>query len=1022
MKYFFLILSIFFFENTHLNAQLLNWSPKFITENNANIIIIADGNKGNKALLNFNGSVFVHIGVITNKSTSNADWKHVPFTWGVANEAAKASYLNNNKWQFSINQNLRTFFNITDPLEKILKVAILFRSTDGNTKLANSDGSDMFIPVYDDNFAVRIDSPAFQPTYILSKEPITKKINDTIYFIGNANKTATLSVFYNDSLIKSEQQNSIQTNIILNKSGDQKILLKGVYNNATFLDSLTFIVEGNSLISNLPAGLQDGINYEPGDTSVVLVQYAPNKKTMLVIGDFNDWKESANYLMNKTIDENRYWIRITGLTPGVEYGYQFVVDGNLKVGDIYAEKVLDPWNDIYINNITYPNLKPYPTNKTTGIVSVLQTKKSPFIWTNNFVKPDKNNLIIYELLIRDFVQTHNYQTLIDTLPYLKKLGINAIELMPVSEFEGNESWGYNPNYFFALDKYYGNEISFKNFINTCHQQGIAVIMDIVMNHCFGSSPIAQLYWDAANNQPAVNNPWLNPIPKHDYNVGYDLNHESQATKYLVNRVIKYWLNNFNIDGFRWDLSKGFTQKNTLGSTSNFALYDASRVAIWKRIFDTIQQVKPNTYCILEHFADNSEEIELSNYGMMIWGNANYNFSQAAKGINTDWNFGYAISPKVRGWNNLNLVGYQESHDEERLMYNNLKYGNSFNNYSIKDLNTALKRNELTAAFWALIPGPKLLWQMGELGYDYSINTCTDNTVNNACRLANKPIKWDYFTIPERKYLYNIYSKLFALKLNPIYENTFKTGIFNYNFSDKIKWFSLQNDSLSIFVIGNFDVQPNSGNFTIPYLGLWSNYVGNETFLFNNSSPTISLNPGQYYVLLNKNNNNCFNNSTPTINRVGNNLQSSIQFKNYNWYLGGNLFATTDINSLSPSFAGVYTLKGIDTNFCTSNESKKYYFSLSCITPTGRLGNAVSIQGNILNDNQILIKWCPEFFKTNFIIQILDLYGNKIFEEIKDPNAGTFILNKNQINAKQYLIQILDNKGEVLQISDVIHNF
>ncbi|MCX8481828.1 MAG: alpha-amylase family glycosyl hydrolase, partial [Sediminibacterium sp.] len=968
MKYLFLILVLFFYEANQLNAQLLQWSPQFITESSSNIVIIANANNGNKALLNFNGDVFVHIGVITNKSTSNADWKHVPFTWGVANNAAKSTYLNNNKWQFSINQNLRSFFNITDVSEKILKLAILFRSTDGNTKLANSDGSDMFIPIYDDNFSVRIDSPAFQPTYIPSKEPISKKINDTIGIIGNANKWANLSLYYNDSLINAVTNNTIQANIILNKTGDQKIVLRGNYNNTFFADSILFIIAGNTVLSNLPAGLQDGINYESGDTSVVLVQYAPNKKSMLVIGDFNNWTESANYLMNKTNDSNRYWIRITGLTPGVEYGYQFVVDGNLKVGDMYAEKILDLWNDLYINDITYPNLKPYPTNKTTGIVSVLQTKKSPFIWTNNFIRPNKNNLIIYELLIRDFVQTHNYQTLLDTLPYFKKLGINAIELMPISEFEGNESWGYNPNYFFALDKYYGNEIALKKFIDACHNQGIAVIMDIVLNHCFGSSPIAQLYWDAANNRPAENNPWLNPIAKHDYNVGNDFNHESPATQYFVNRVIKYWLNNFNIDGFRWDLSKGFTQKNTLGSTSNFALYDASRVAIWKRIYDTMQGIKPTTYCILEHFADNSEEIELSNYGMMIWGNANYNFSQAAKGINTDWNFGYAVSPKIRGWNNLNLVAYQESHDEERLMYNNLNYGSSNINYNIKYLNTALKRQELTAAFWALIPGPKLLWQMGELGYDFSINTCTDNSINNNCRLANKPIKWDYLSIPERKNVYNMYSKLFALKLNPVYANTFSNGLFNYNFSTNIKWFSLQNDSLSIFVMGNFDVQSQTTNITFPYTGLWSNYLGNETFLFNNNPTSITLNPGQYYVLLNKNKNTCVNNTIPSINRVGNNLQSSTIFKNYNWYLGGALLTTTDINTITPTFPGVYTLKGIDSNSCTTIESKKYYFSPSCITPTGRLGNAVSIQSNIVNENQIIIKWCPEFFNNNLIIQ------------------------------------------------------
>ena len=145
----------------------------------------------------------------------------------------------------------------------------------------------------------------------------------------------------------------------------------------------------------------------------------------------------------------------------------------------------------------------------------MEPGKTAYNWTNNnFSPPEKKDLIIYELLVRDFVSTHSYQTLIDTLDYLVELGINAIELMPPGEFENNESWGYNPSFHMALDKYYGKTEHFKAFIDSCHGRGIAVINDIVFNQAFGQSPMVNLYWDGVNNKPAANNPWFNEVCPH----------------------------------------------------------------------------------------------------------------------------------------------------------------------------------------------------------------------------------------------------------------------------------------------------------------------------------------------------------------------------------------------------------------------------------------------------------------------------------------------------------------------------
>ena len=167
------------------------------------------------------------------------------------------------------------------------------------------------------------------------------------------------------------------------------------------------------------------------------------------------------------------------------------------------------------HQLTYPALKPYPTGFTTGIVSVLQTNAPAYNWAiNNFSRPDKRNLVVYELLLRDFLAAHDWKTLRDTLSYLKTMGVNAIEIMPFNEFEGNESWGYNPDYFLAPDKYYGPKNTLKEFIDSCHSKGIAVLMDIALNHTTGLNPLAALYWNAATNQPAANNPWLNVTATH----------------------------------------------------------------------------------------------------------------------------------------------------------------------------------------------------------------------------------------------------------------------------------------------------------------------------------------------------------------------------------------------------------------------------------------------------------------------------------------------------------------------------
>lgn len=839
-------------------AQLLSVSPAFPKDTGA-ITITADFSLGNRGLFNYGNTndVYVHIGVITSASTGPTDWKYVRFAWGTTNDTARTTSLGNNRYIYHIDT-IRSFFKVPAG-ETILKISILFRNGNGGQVQRNADGVDMYLSVFSDALAGKFTQPFFQPKYKPEPEPISKNVGDNLLVTYVGNNADTLRLYFNGTKIgEAQYANSVSANPAIPAAGLHTVVGVASTGATIVSDTFQFFVAPPVVVLPLPTGVRDGINYEPGDTSAILVLHAPDKNVVRVLGDFNNWTEHVNYQMNKTPDNQRFWLRITGLTPGTEYAYQYQVDNNLRIADPYTQKVLDPNHDQHINTTTYPNLKAYPAGKTTGNVSVLETAEPAYTWqVANFTRPDKRGLVIYEMLVRDFVGAHDWKTLKDTLNYLKTLGVNAIELMPFNEFEGNLSWGYNTSFYFAPDKYYGPKNRLKEFVDECHKNGIAVIMDIALNHAFGQSPMVQLYWDGANNRPAANSPWYNPAAKHAFNVGYDMNHESLATRTFTSRVVEHWLNEYKLDGFRFDLSKGFTQNNTCdanGGNCNVGAmgnYDASRVAIWKRYYDSVQNKSNGAYVILEHFADNAEETELSNYGMMFWGNLNHSFNQATMGKSQDWNFEWAIHT-VRGWTNPHVVAYMESHDEDRLMRRNLDGGLASGSYNTRDLATGLKRNEAAAAFFFMIPGPKMVWQFGELGYDYSINYCTDGSIKDECRTGEKPIKWDYLADAGRKRLHDVYAGLIKMRSHAWYKDAFLSNRVERNLTGAVKWLKITTDTSNILVIGNFDVNQASGVVSFQGPGTWYDYISGGTFNPTGSAQTLTLQPGEYHVYLNRN--------------------------------------------------------------------------------------------------------------------------------------------------------------------------
>lgn len=828
------LLALFCLILSGLNAQIVWTEPAFPTQDDE-VILYYDATQGNGGLVG-TIPVYIHTGVITNLSATETSWQHVQGNWGTADANVLMSPLGNNIHSFDFGgQTLAQFYGVNVG-EVIESLAMVFRNQTGSQEGKTADGGDIFYSLTDGSFTAQIISP--------DTESIILEENESTTINAQCSAPADLSILVNGTEEASALATTELEYIFTPTSAGTYIITFSADNGVeTAIDEVQIVVIGDQNVQAAPAGIQDGINYID-DNTVVLQIFAPNKSNIFVIGDFNNWNFDEDYLMNLDTDGETFWLEIGGLTAGQEYRFQYFIESdNIRIADPYTEKMLDPWNDQWISEDTYPNLIDYPSGLTTQPVAILQTAQVPFDWTDDsYVRPSNDKLVIYETLIRDYVEAHDYATLQDSLDYLQNLGVNAIQLMPVNEFEGNESWGYNPSFFFAPDKYYGNSASYKSFINECHNRGIAVIMDIALNHSFGQNPQVRMYFDPNNGQfgaPTAESPWFNTVPRHDFNVGYDYNHESPHTREFCKRVLEHWIEEYHIDGYRLDLSKGFTQNNTLGNIGAWNAYDQSRVDILNDYKNHVWSVEPGAYMILEHFADNSEETALANQGFMLWGNINQEYNEATMGYSSNLSW---ASYQERGWNNPNLISYMESHDEERLMYKNLLFGNSANGYNITQLNTALARVELASCFLFPIPGPKMMWQFGELGYDYSINYCTDGTINEDCRTGNKPIRWDYWDVSARQRLYNVTAALNNLKIT---EPAFSTTDYNIDLGGFGKRIHLNHASMNVTIIGNFDVVGINMIPGFQNTGTWYDYFTGEAIQVNDLNNAFFLEPGEY---------------------------------------------------------------------------------------------------------------------------------------------------------------------------------
>lgn len=291
MKRYLLLLVLLCAVLPTFSQRLLSWSPEFPIDN-SNLTFTVDCTKGNQGLLNFesgnSANVYVHVGVITNLSTSPTDWKYVKFTWGTADPLAHATPLGSNKYQYTIT-NVRSFFGVPAG-ETIQKVTAIFRNASGSLKQVNSDVSDMYIPVYGSTeYAVRLNLPPFEPRYIPWLEPLSVSVGGSVSITGVSSVNAALTLKLNgNSIGTAASAATISANPTITTACNQKVILEG--NNGTVIkkDSFEFYIPPTTTVAALPAGVQEGINYGANNTSATLVLYAPGKSSVVVVGDFTN--------------------------------------------------------------------------------------------------------------------------------------------------------------------------------------------------------------------------------------------------------------------------------------------------------------------------------------------------------------------------------------------------------------------------------------------------------------------------------------------------------------------------------------------------------------------------------------------------------------------------------------------------------------------------------------------------------------------------------------------------------------
>ncbi|MDE5887501.1 MAG: hypothetical protein K2H46_07945 [Muribaculaceae bacterium] len=601
------------------------------------------------------------------------------------------------------------------------------------------------------------------------------RLDKDVKFRAQANQEADLRITVNDTEIVNQKNVAANTKVegvfTFSTTGDFTVTAYATANGETVSSTAFYCVPTVSQPASSQTVPPMGA-FRNADGTVTFCFAAPEKETVILVGSWNDYKVSQaavmDYVDGPADGEGsfRYFTKtVSGVPVNEPVLYYYMVNNGTSyknVGDPYARLVLDPNNDKWISPEVYPDMPAYPEDKVKNVcLAVFQDNFGEYEWkVKDFKGAPKDDLVIYELLFRDFTGTEGkalgdgtVRKAIGKIPYLKSLGINAVELLPINEFDGNLSWGYNPNFYFAIDKAYGTAQDYKEFIDICHENGIAVILDVVFNQSAGLHPWYQLY-------AVGSNPFYNKEAPHAYSVLNDWKQEYPLVQQQWHDMLKYWLTEYKVDGFRFDLVKGlgdnssYAGSGSLDSRTN--RFNQSRVNRMKRLHDAMREVNPDAYFINELLGDAKEENEMATDGELNWFNNNYNGCEFAMGwksnLNTMW------APKASR-SVGSTVSYLESHDEERLAYKQDMYG----------VEGIIKGNRENSCFrlagaavqMLMVPGSHMIWQFSEMGNAQSTKKGSDNDT------GNKIVNWALMDNPANGGLVDRYRELIHIRLaNP----------------------------------------------------------------------------------------------------------------------------------------------------------------------------------------------------------------------------------------------------------------
>lgn len=808
------------------------------------ITVIFNPNEGNKGMVGAK-ACYAHTGIsyYVDDPEKVRKWQGGP-TWRSALPKHKMTQRSDGNWELKITPNMYAYYGISKDTVSVTQLCFVFNDGASGTKEGKAVGDkDIFVDVAEAGLAASIETSASE----------ISKIGDKVTLECHASSAATMTLSLNGMVLKTAEGTSMTYAHTISAQGNNVFLLEAKTAKETATATFTTCVPSANVRANRPAGIVNGIYYDTDPTKVTLCTYAASKtqpaQRVFVVGDFNDWTISNEYQLKQANDSAYFWITIDGLTPKEEYAFQYVVvraDGVIKrISDLYSEKLLTPDDQSEPKKVD-PTLKNYP-KKGDGYVSVLQTGKEPYQWSDatlNFKRPNKNNLVIYELWVYDYTPGRSIPALHERLDYLQNLGVNAIELMPVTEFDGNYNWGYSPNHYFALDKAYGTPEHLKAFIDECHKRGIAVILDMVFNHATGNNPMNKLYPHTSDLAELKVNPWFNAVAPHGNNVYEDWNHDFLPTKTMFKRALQYWLKEYKIDGYRMDLAQGFCGTSKSSVETNITDY-----------YNAVKSTSSDAYFILEYWNETGmpSQQTMVNKGMLCWGGGsgfNKAYCQTAMGWLKE---GDGITDMGDGY-----VTYCNSHDEERPFFKAKQWGAG----NLKtDIAARSHRVPLNIALNVLLNGSHMFYQYDELGYDYSKyqdengNFGNDDEGNYGLKPAvaygtktgkkPRPESRGYFAAGPRMEAYQQVAQLIQLRTRLMPEVFSGNPTANSLGSGKavrtIQWGS------NVYVVGNFSATA-AQDATLP-AGSWYDYYAGGTAVSGGTK--VTLQPGDLKIYTGK---------------------------------------------------------------------------------------------------------------------------------------------------------------------------